>query len=375
MYIERQIDEYITDALFRLRKVVVVYGPRQSGKTTLLKKILDRSGKKYLALNAEEQKYHQILSSRDSKLFEGLISGYKILFIDEAQRIEDIGINLKILHDTFSDLHIIVTGSSSFDLANKVQEPLTGRSRTFKLLPFASCELIKELTQFELNERLNEFLIYGSYPEIYDYQNIQDKEEAIIDLSSKYLYKDIFELSGIKKHRKIEELVRLLAFQVGTPVSLNELGNSLSMSKDTVSSYIDLLEKAFVLFRLSGFSRNLRKEVVKMDKVFFIDNGIRNAVINNFNPLNMRNDQGVLWENFLISERYKKLIYERSSARMYYWRTYTGAELDYVEDDGSLKGFEFKWKEKKVKAPKSWLENYGTDFRVITPNNWQTFTL
>ena len=367
----------LTDRLLNSSKILLLYGPRQAGKTTLIKQVLAGSVLRKLEINADEQRYHDLLSSRDLNQLRLLVEGYDLLFIDEAQRIPDIGLNLKILRDGLPQLKIIVTGSSSFELANRTQEPLTGRTWTYTLFPIATTELRTQHNPFELRQLLDQQLIYGAYPEIFSLPNQQDKVQYLRELSTAYLYRDVLEMANLRYPDKLRKLLSLLALQVGAPVSLNELGNTLQMSKDTVAHYLDLLEKAFVVFRLSGFSRNLRKEVVKMDKVYFYDLGIRNAILNNFSPLATRNDTGALWENFLVVERRKRNAYAPSPALPYYWRTYTGAELDYVEDlDGQLAGFEFKLSKKAPQAPASWVANYpGASYAGINRDNYLDFVL
>lgn len=375
--IKRQILSEITERVLSFNKIVIIYGARQVGKTTLAKELIESLPFKTLQINADELRYQTILSSRDLSQMQRLVEGYELVFIDEAQRIPDIGINLKILHDAMPELKVVVTGSSSFELANKTKEPLTGRTWTYELFPISVGELRNDLNPFELDEKLEELLLYGSYPDIFSLKNINDKTDYLRELSSSYLYKDILELSSIRHADKLSKLLQLLAFQIGSEVSLNELGNALEMSKETVASYIDLLEKSFVLFRLSGFSRNLRKEVSKMDKIYFYDLGVRNALIENFQPLHLRTDVGGLWENFLIIERYKRNHYGNQRANTYFWRTYTGAELDYVEETaGKINGFEFKFRKKKAKIPASWAENYPeAGFGVINKENYQDFIL
>jgi predicted AAA+ superfamily ATPase len=274
-------------------------------------------------------------------------------------------------------LKIVTTGSSSFDLANQTKEPLTGRTWTFTLFPIATSELRKLYTPFEMQSKLEEHLTYGMYPEIFSLPNAQDKAFYLRELCSSYLYKDILEISSIRQASKINDLLRLLAFQVGSQVSYSELGNALNMSKDTVATYIDLLEQSFVIFRLSGFSKNLRKEVTKMDKIYFYDLGIRNTIINNLNPLKYRDDSGKLWENFLICERKKLLAYQSILANTYFWRTYTGAELDYVEEmQDMLNGYEFKFGKCKQKAPRAWQETYPeSTYQCINQDNYFNFTV
>ncbi|MFT5703952.1 MAG: putative AAA+ superfamily ATPase, partial [Rickettsiales bacterium] len=342
-------------------KIIVIYGARQVGKTTLVNKILKEkfNDKRILSVEGDSYQFSDILSSRDLGKLSNLVKGYDILFIDEAQKIENIGINLKILYDKFKDnLKIIVTGSSSLELANKIKEPLTGRHHTYHLYPISLLELSKTQTNYELSSQTEERMIFGAYPEIFRIENMQDKIAYLNNLSTDYLYKDVLELENIRFNKKLRDLVRLLAFQIGSEVSYNELATTLGMDRKTVDSYIDLLEKAFVLVRIYGFSRNLRKEVNKKPKIYFYDLGIRNAIIGNFNYLNARNDVGALWENFLMLERIKRNSYQRHYCNQYFWRTYTGAELDYVEEyAGELHGYEFKYS-KISKAPKSWIETY-----------------
>jgi uncharacterized protein len=375
MFIPRALTETIKERLTVSNKVIILYGPRQSGKTTLVNHVLKSVSEKIVAINADEKKYVDILSSRDFNKMRLLVEKADILFIDEAQRIPDIGINLKILHDRMPSLKILATGSSSFELASKIKEPLTGRTHTFILYPIAFHELRQIENTADLQSRFEEFLIYGTYPEIFSLPALTEKQQYLRELSSSYLYKDIFELTSIKHSSRLDALLRLLAFQIGSQVSLSELGTSLNMSKDTVASYIDLLEKAFVIFRLPGFSRNLRKEVVKMDKIYFYDLGIRNTIIDNFNNLEFRDDHGKLWENFIISERKKYLSYTMNFKNYYFWRTYTGAELDYVEESsGKLNGFEIKWSVKNKKAPASWLETYkNATYEEINKMNFIDF--
>ncbi len=375
--IPRLLKDQIKERLFSSDKIIVLYGSRQAGKTTLVKELLKELPFKTLSVNADRREFTDVLSSRDLGRLQRLVAGYELLFIDEAQRIPNIGINLKILHDELPKLKIIATGSSSFELANTVREPLTGRTWTYTLYPIAYSELAANHNTFELGLRLEEFLIFGMYPEVFSFSASEEKILYLKELSNAYLYKDILELADIRNSRAIYDLLRLLAYQLGSTVSMNELGSQLGMSKDTVHRYIDLLEKAFVLFRLSGFSRNLRKEVVKMDKIFFFDLGIRNAVIDNFDELPGRADVGQLWENFLAVERLKTMAYYRRFANRYFWRTYTGAELDYVEErGGQLYGFEFKWGKKGAKAPKSWLETYPeASFQGINRDNYHEFLI
>jgi len=377
MIIPRVLAETIKGKIINSNKAVIIYGARQMGKTTLSNEIIKAMNLKTIRINADQTKYIDIFSSRDVYKLRSFVHGYELLFIDEAQRIPEIGINLKILIDEIPELKILVTGSSSIGIADRVSEPLTGRKWTYTLYPLSLQELSAEKSQFEINEMLEELLIYGSYPEVYTTKNRKEKEELLIEISDSYLYKDILELSSIKHPGKIRDLLRLLAFQVGSEVSILELSRTLGINRETVENYIYLLEKSFVLFRLSGFSRNLRKEISKHDKFYFFDNGIRNVLINNLNDLNLRNDIGQLWENFIISERIKYLNYNRISMSSFFWRTYTGAELDYIEEGkGKLTGFEIKYSKIKKKPPSSWTENYpNAEFQSICKTNYQDFLI
>ena len=375
--IPRTIDKQIIDRLDNSDKIIVLYGARQVGKTTLINSILEKRKEKILRVNADQLKYRDVLSSADLNQLKRLVTGYDLLFIDEAQRVPNIGLNLKILHDNLRQLKIIATGSSSFELANKISEPLTGRIWTYTLFPVSVLEWSRLLNPFELDERIPEFLMYGMYPELFSFQNALDKMDYLQELIQSFLYKDLLELSQIKNSGKIFDLLRLLAHQIGSPVSYNELGKKLGLSTDTVISYIDLLEKVFVIYRMPGFSKNLRKEVTKNKKVYFYDVGVRNAILEDFTLPEKRHDIGHLWENFIISERLKRNTYLRAHLNSFFWRTYTGAELDYVEQgSGKLSGFEIKWGDKISKVPKSWIENYPeSDFTAVNGKNYQEFIL
>ena len=375
MFINRAVSGQVKKDLLRDNKVVILYGSRQVGKTTLANKILDELHFKILRINAEEMQYQSVLSSRDLKKLRALIGKHEILFIDEAQYIKEAGLNLKLIHDHIPEVKVLVTGSSAFDLANKVSEPLTGRSWKHALYPISYGELSEGETDFDLSRDLDERLIYGSYPELFSMTGNKEKERYLQELTNSYLFKDIFSFATIKHHSKIWQLLRLLAFQIGSEVSINELSTQLSISRDAVNNYINLLEKSFIIFRLSAFSGNLRKEVSKMNKVFFFDLGIRNTMINNLNPLEMRNDTGQLWENFLIAERLKKNSYSQHYSNPYFWRLYSGAELDYIEEyGGKVHGYEFKWGKKKVSPPKSWTKTYpNSTFQLINRENFLDF--
>ena len=377
------IPRHIAEALHQRltgepRKIILLYGQRQVGKTTLALRVLDQlTGKKVLRVNADLSSDAALLSSRDLTQLRLLVGGYDVLFIDEAQRIPDVGINLKILHDQFPNLRILATGSSSLDLANQVREPLTGRTWTFRLHPFSAGELSGHLGAWHYHQRLEEWLRFGTYPGVLDWENQADKAHFLTELTQAYLYKDVLELGGIRHSDKLRDLLRLLAFQIGSEVSFHELGQQLGMDSATVQRYVDLLEKAFVVQVVGGYSRNLRKEVTQKKKIYFLDLGVRNALIERFLPLQSREDTGALWENFLFIERRKWLENEQVQVRSYFWRLRSGAEIDYVEDSGGqLSGYEFKYNRKQAKAPQAWQATYPeASFQTINRENWLGFVM
>ncbi|MBI2410915.1 MAG: ATP-binding protein [Candidatus Kerfeldbacteria bacterium] len=374
--IPRHITTELLEKITNFHKVVVLYGPRQVGKTTLCHEIIEKLHLPTLSISADESRYIHVLSSRNSQRMRQLIGENKLLFIDEAQRIPDIGINLKILIDQFVDLKIIATGSSSFELANSISEPLTGRKWTFHLYPISQQELLPLMTPFEIKEQLEERLIWGSYPGIFEFSSAALKEKYLYELEADYLYKDLLSFLDIRGAQRIKDLLSLLAFQIGKEVSIHELGTQLGMHNDMVLRYLDLLEKTFLIFHLGGFSRNLRKEISKKKKYYFYDLGIRNLVIGRFAPLSQREDHGDLWENFCIVERMKYLAYNQQYATSYFWRLYSGAEIDYVEErNGALYGYEFKWSQrKKPKTPRTWKAEYPTaTYTVVNPDNYLSF--
>lgn len=373
--IERLLRPRLIEQIQAGGKVVLIYGARQVGKTTLVRQALVELPYKTLSINADEARFIDILSGRDLRQLRGLVEGYEALFIDEAQRIPEIGINLKILVDNLPSLRIIATGSSSLDLASKVQEPLTGRAWVHTLFPIATDELRLTQTPFELREGLDERLRFGSYPEVFAYANHEDKRDYLRNLTTSYLYKDVLELGGVRNATGLRNLVRLLAHQIGQEVSLTELGTQLQMNKETVATYMDLLEKSFVIFRLSGFSRNLRKEISKQSKVYFWDVGVRNAVIDNHKRLDERVDIGPLWENFVIAERHKLIAYARLPIRLYFWRTYDGAEIDIVEEqEGTVRAVECKWGSVKARFPNSFATAYpGASFETVRPADFVSY--
>ncbi len=378
-FVERTISPYILARLTEApRKIILLYGQRQVGKTTLAKHLFQKlPGKKVLSVNADFNPHAEVFSSRDVEKLRLFVSGFDYLFIDEAQRIPDIGINLKILHDNFPGLRILATGSSSLELANRVHEPLTGRTWTFRLHPFSAGELVAADNALNYHSRLEEWLLFGTYPGVLELDNRADKIAFLHELTQAYLYKDVLELAGIRHSSKLRDLLRLLAFQIGSEVSFNELGRQLSLDTATVQRYVDLLEKAFVLVPVGGYNRNLRKEISKKHKIYFQDLGIRNALIDNFAPLQLRDDTGRLWENFLFIERSKLLDNAQIRSGRFFWRLQTGAELDYVEEhEGKLNGYEFKFGRKETKPPAAWLETYpGAGFETVNGDNWLKFLL
>lgn len=359
-------------------KVLVVYGPRRVGKTTLLQRYLGGTKLKYKLDSGDNIRTQQVLGSQDFSLILPYVEGYELLAIDEAQNIPDIGMGLKIIVDQVPGIRVIVTGSSSFELAGQVGEPLTGRKTTLTLFPMAQSELLSSHNRFELRERLADFLVFGSYPEVLQAETARARIETLTEIANAYLLKDILAFDRVKNSRILMDLLKLLAFQVGSEVSMNELATQLGADVKTVQRYLDLLEKAFVIVRLGGFSRNLRQEIVNKSKYYFLDNGIRNSVIAQFNGLDQRNDVGALWENFMFVERLKYRAHLPLYANMYFWRTYDRQEIDLVEEyGGHLHGYEFKWSQtKSAPAPKNWLASYpNADYKNITPVNYQEFIL
>jgi predicted AAA+ superfamily ATPase len=356
-------------------KVIVIYGPRRCGKTTLINEFLKGVSSTYLSVSGEDIITQNYLSSQSVEKLLSFIGENRLFVVDEAQKVRNIGINLKLIVDHIKNIKIIATGSSSFDLARNVGEPLTGRKYTLRLFPIAQLELSNIENRGQTEANLESRLIYGSYPEIVLMKDNSMKERYLKEIISSYLYKDILELEGVRHSNKLTRLLQLIAFQIGKEVSYSELGTQLGMSKNTVERYLDLLEKTFVVFKLVGFSRNLRKEISKNPRYYFIDNGIRNALLNNFNPVDLRNDIGMLWENYLIVERLKKQEYQSIMTNNYFWRTYDRKEIDLIEETaGRIYGYEMKWAQKKSNPPKEWLTAYrNAAYRVITKENYLEF--
>jgi len=358
-------------------KVVLLYGPRRVGKTTVLNEFVrEYAGEKRIKfVNGETKIIQDELSAQSIESLKRFIGGNKILIIDEAQKIPQIGLNLKLIVDNIPDVAVVASGSASFSLAREVGEPLTGRKKTINMFPIAASEIISAHDETYYKENLENYLIFGCYPELFQLNDKQKQQEYLAELIDAYLFKDILEMEDVRNPKKIRDLLTLLAFQIGKEVSLSELGKNLGMHQNTVYRYLDLLEKSFVIVNVRGFSRNLRKEITKTSRYYFYDNGIRNALINNFNSLSMRDDIGMLWENYLAMERLKKQSYSGLVSNNYFWRTYNQKEIDWVEErSGKLFGYEFSWKDKKAKPPAEWLKYYpAAEYLSITKDNFLDF--
>jgi uncharacterized protein len=373
--IERTIENQIKSKLFK-GKVITLIGARQTGKTTLLKKILNDYQTDALWLNADEFDIKERFNNPTSSLLRSLFGNKKIIIIDEAQQIKDIGLALKLVVDTFPEIQVIATGSSAFELQNKTNEPLTGRKFEFSLCPFSFAELVNHHSEIVEKRLLKHRLVFGAYPEVVN--NMGDEIEVLKLLSDSFLYRDLLMLENIKKPEKLVKLLQALAYQVGSEVSYNEIGNLIGLDSKTVESYIQLLEKSYVLFRLHSFSRNLRNELKLSKKIYFYDNGIRNALISSFQILEGRQDVGALWENYLVSERKKRNQYNQFYGNSYFWRTKDKQEVDYLEEiDGQISAFEFKWNDKrKHKITKTFLNGYpDSECSIIHSKNYEQFLL
>jgi len=357
-------------------KALILLGPRQAGKSTLLQQLAPRFKTPVLWWNGDDADIRVMLADPTAGRLKSLVGKARTLIIDEAQRIENIGLCIKLIVDNIKNLKVIATGSSAFELSNRVNEPLTGRKWEYHLYPFSYGEMAAHQGQREERRLLQQRLVYGYYPEVV--LNPGEEEERLKELASSYLFKDILTWERIQKPDKMERLVQALAFQVGNEVSYHELGQLAGLDNETTEKYISLLEKAFIVFRLGALSRNLRNELKKSRKIYFYDNGLRNAVINQFSPAGLRQDIGALWENFMISERMKMLAYQRRHYNRYFWRTHAQQEIDYVEErNDQLTAYEFKWNSKaKVKFPKTFLNAYpGVQTFVLTPDNFESLLL
>jgi hypothetical protein len=372
-YIRRAIEESIIKKL-QPNKVVVLLGARRVGKTLLLNYLIENSiHEPYVFLNGEDMAVQALLAQRTAENYKRLLGDKKLLIVDEAQKVEGIGQILKLMVDSIEGLKVIATGSSVFDLANKSGEPLTGRKYTFKLFPLAQMEYSTNESMVQTRAKLEERLIYGCYPELVHLPSNQEKATYLNEMADAYLLKDILEFDGIRNSDKMFDLLRLIAFQIGKEISLDELGRQLAMSRNTVEKYLDLLSKVFVIYKLPGFSRNLRSEITKTNRWYFYDNGIRNALIRNFNPLSIRNDAGELWENYVLAERVKYQSYTNKQMTNFFWRTYEQQEIDWIEESGGkLMAYEIKWNPAKtVRVPPAWTKAYPeSSFQVIHPENY-----
>ena len=376
--IERDL-KAVLDSKMGKGKVLLLIGPRQVGKTTLLKNMLESvsSEKKVQFWNCDESDVRQFLSEANSAKLKSFVGNSDFIVIDEAQRVKDIGLTIKLLHDSFPNVQLAVTGSSSLDLSNSINEPLTGRKFEYNLFPFSTNELVNHTSMLEEMRLLKNRLVYGFYPDVVN--NPGEEKEILTNIVNSYLYKDVFEFQDIRKSSVIEKLVQALALQVGSEVSFNELGNLLGIDTVTVQRYVDLLEKAYVIFHIRSFSRNVRNELKKSIKIYFYDNGVRNSVISNFSPVELRSDIGALWENFLISERVKNNAYHNKHAKYYFWRTTQKQEIDFIEEaEQNLFAYEFKYNPKKAnsKCPLTFSNNYpNVPFDVITSENYMDFVV
>ena len=370
-YIRREITTLLTEKI-KPGKVLIIAGARRVGKTYILKELIKNFKEPALFLNGEDLNTHNLLARRSAENYRQLAGSTKLLVIDEAQKIPDIGLILKLMTDELPELKIIVTGSSAFDISNMTGEPLTGRKYTLTLYPLSEREFSQTDTPVSRPDRLKQRLIYGNYPELLHIPDEAGKRDYLNELVSSYLLRDILVYENIRHSSKIFNLLRLIAFQTGSLVSVTEIGAQLSMSKNTVEKYLDLLSKVFILYKLEGFSRNLRKEITKNAKWYFVDNGIRNAVIADFKGLDSRNDIGQLWENYIISERLKYQQFSRKHTNNFFWRTYDQQEVDWVEErEGSVSATEFKWSESKAKLPAAWRKSYPeSEFNVISKDNY-----
>ena len=369
--IKRELQQVIEDKVNK-GKAIILLGPRQTGKTTLLSLISEKY-KPYLFLDGDDPITREILNTPNTEQIRSIIGKHTMIFIDESQRINNIGLTLKIIIDQFKGVQLLVSGSSSIEINHNINESLTGRKWEYHLYPISWREFEENIGFLDATKLLEQRLLYGMYPDVIN--NRGDEKEVLKHLVSSYLYKDVLEYGGIKKPELLDNLLQALAFQVGSEVSYNELSQLLNIDKKTVSTYIDLLEKAFIIFKLRSFSRNLRSEIKTNKKIYFYDNGVRNMLIGNFQPISIRFDKGAIWENFLISERKKQIEYSQSYAKMYFWRTMQQQEIDYIEEkDGIIKGYEFKWESRsKLKIPKLFTETYNSNVEFVDRNNFREF--
>ncbi len=364
------------EGMLQKGKVTVLFGSRQVGKTSLVKRMISNRENVFTG-DGNDFDLQELLNSMRLSVLKSALGNYSIIFIDEAQKIRNIGEASKLIIDHLPGSIVILSGSSSFDLSNKTGEPLTGRQSVYTLYPLSVLEMAEVYGRFEVMNQLDNLLVFGSYPEILTSANNEKKAEYLVNLRNSFLLKDILELDSIKNPSKLFDLLRLLAYQIGNEVSLNELSRQLGIAKQTIERYLDLLEKVFILKKSQGFSKNLRKEITKTHRYYFWDNGVRNSIINNFNPLNLRDDKGMLWENFLFSERLKTRHYKQIYANEFFWRTYDQKEIDLIEErEGKIFAYEFKWKANKHTPPNLWVNTYpDSEFKVIDKDNFLEFLI
>ncbi len=368
--IQRKLDNIIKNHLFK-GKAIIIVGPRQVGKTTLLGELIRKSDKRVLSLNCDEPEVQTLLTNTNVAKLRAIIGNNELVLIDEAQKVDNIGLTLKLIVDNIKDVQVVATGSSAFELRNRLNEPLTGRKFEYQMFPISCGEIIDTYGLLEEKRTLENRLVYGCYPDII--MHPENARQYLTELTQSYLYKDILSLDSLRKPQLLDKLLQALAFQVGSEVSTNELARTLQTDSKTIDKYIDLLEKCYVIFRLSGLSRNLRTELKRAKKIYFYDNGVRNAVIQQFSPVHLRNDTGALWENFFIAERMKRNHYSGHYCNRYFWRTNLQQEIDLVEEcDGTMTAFEMKWNTaKKVYFSKSFTDAYDVKETVtITPDNY-----
>lgn len=369
----RSLRKIIESKLFK-GKAIILLGPRQVGKTTLLKQIADEQTNAILFLNCDEPEVRSLLTATNLQRLKSIIGSHKIVMVDEAQRVKNIGLTLKIIIDHLPQVQLVVTGSSSLDLANEINEPLTGRKYTYYLFPFSTGELVQHTNVLKERQNLETRLIYGSYPDIVNHPG--EERALLLNITESYLYKDILTLTDVRKPAHLESLLTALALQLGNEVSYNELAQTTGLNVETIERYITLLEQCFVVFRRNAFSSNMRNEIKKSKKVYFYDTGIRNAILQNFMPLNLRQDLGALWENYIIAERVKYNHNHQHFVKSYFWRTFQQQEIDLIEEhDGQIEAFEIKWNNKKrAKLPAIFAKHYeATQFTIINRENYTDF--